>query len=126
MRKISSAFAFALMMAVAVQSQTPAPSLPLGQGRPETPGITRTTLKDDAKSTVTRVHFKPAAAEPPHTHPYDVILVPVISGTVEITIAGKKLTAVKSGDVQFVPRDVVHAVTNTGKEDFELIAIALK
>ena len=71
--------AFVLFVPLASLSQTP-PSQPLGAGRPETPGITRTTLKDDAKSTVTRVHFEPGAAEPPHTHPYDVILVPVITG----------------------------------------------
>ena len=46
--------------------------------------------------------------------------------TVDVTIGDKKLTAVKSGDVQFVPRDVTHQVMNTGKQDFELIAIALK
>ena len=53
------------------------PVLPLGGDRPETPGITRTTLRDDAKSMVTRVHFEPGAAEPPHTHAVDVILVVV-------------------------------------------------
>ena len=126
MRKAVSVFVLALVLPVAAASQTKAPSLPLGQGRPETAGITRTVLKDDAKSTVTRVQFKPGAAEPPHTHPYDVILVPVVAGTVDVTIGDKKLTAVKSGDVQFVPRDVTHQVMNTGKQDFELIAIALK
>jgi quercetin dioxygenase-like cupin family protein len=64
--------------------------------------------------------------EPPHTHPYDVILVPVVAATVDITIGENKVAAVKSGDVQFIPRDVTHQVTNTGKQDFELIAIALK
>lgn len=126
MRKIASAFAVVLVLSVAVWSQTKAPSVPLGQGRPDTAGITRTTLKDDAQSTVTRVHFNPGAAEPPHTHPYDVILVPVTAGTIEFTVGGKKVTAVKPGDVQFVPHDVMHALTNTGKQDFELIAIALK
>ncbi len=126
MRRTASVFALALVLPVVASSQTKAPSLPLGQGRPETAGITRTVLKDDAKSTVTRVRFEPSAAEPPHTHPYDVILVPVVAGTVEFTIGDKKVTAVKSGDVQFVPRDVTHQVTNTGKQNFELIAIALK
>ena len=34
--------------------------------------------------------------------------------------------AVKSGDVQFIPRNVTHQLANTGTQDFELIAIALK
>ena len=126
MRKAASALALVFVLQTAPSSQTKAPSLPLGQGRPDTAGITRTVLKDDAKSTVTRVQFRPGAAEPPHTHPYDVILVPVVAATVEVTIGEKKVAAVKSGDVQFIPRDVTHQVTNTGKQDFELIAIALK
>ena len=124
--KIVLVFVLALVLPIVGWSQTKAPSLPLGQGRPEVPGITRTTLKDDAKSTVTRVHFKPGAAEPPHTHPYDVIIVPVIAATIQFTIGDRKVTAVKSGDVQFIPRDVTHQLMNTGKQDFELIAIALK
>jgi quercetin dioxygenase-like cupin family protein len=126
MRKAAFAFAFALVVPIVASSQTQAPSLPLGQGRPDIPGITRTTLKDDAKSTVTRVRFKPGAAEPPHTHPYDVILVPVMAGTIDLTIGDRKVAAVKSGDVQFVPREVTHHLTNTGRQDFELIAIAVK
>jgi quercetin dioxygenase-like cupin family protein len=126
MPKIVWTFALMLVLGTAASSQTPAPSLPLGQGRPETPGITRTTLKDDAKAAVTRVQFKPGAAEPPHTHPYDVILVPVVAGSVTITIGSQKMTAVKAGEVQFVARDVTHAVANTSSQDFELIAIALK
>ena len=126
MRRMAVVSALALVIPIALSAQTKAPSLPLGAGRPEVPGITRTTLKDDAKSTVTRVHFKPGAAEPPHTHPYDVIIVPVLAGTIEFTIGDKKVTTVKPGDVQFVPRDVLHHLTNTGKQDFELIAIALK
>jgi quercetin dioxygenase-like cupin family protein len=126
MRRIAVVHALALLIPIFASAQTKAPSLPLGQGRPEVAGITRTTLKDDAKSTVTRVHFKPGAAEPPHTHPYDVIIVPVVAGTITFTIGDKKVTAVKSGDVQFVPREVTHQLANTGKQDFEIIAIALK
>jgi len=126
MRKTAWAFALVLVFQVAGSSQAPVPSVPLGRGRPETPGVTRTTLKDDAKSTTIRVHFIAGAAEPPHTHPYDIIIVPVISGNVTVTIGDKKLTAVKSGDVQFVPRDVVHSVANTSGKEFELVSVAIK
>jgi quercetin dioxygenase-like cupin family protein len=127
MRHTAVLFAVALLVSIVAGAQTKAPPVPLtGPGRPETPGITRTALKDDAKTTVTRVHFKPGAAEPPHTHPYDVILVPVMPGTLDLAIGDKKVTSVKSGDVQFVPKDVTHHLTNAGRQDFELIAIALK
>ena len=126
MRKIAWAFALVLVTQVTGSSQAPVPSLPLGQGRPETPGITRTTLKDDAKSTTIRVHFKAGAVEPPHTHPYDIIIVPVVAGNVTITNGSQKLTSVKAGDVQFVARDVVHSVANTSGQEFELISVAIK
>jgi len=103
------------------------PSVGLGaQGRAETPGITRTTLKDDPKTTVTRVHFNPGALEPPHTHPYDVMIVAVTSGPVDFGIADKTIRDLKAGDVQFVPRDTIHHFGNAGREPFEVIAIAIK
>jgi len=126
MRKIAWAFALILVLQVAGSTQAPVPSVPLGQGRPETPGVTRTTLKDDAKSTVIRVHFNVGAAEPPHTHPYDIIIVPVVSANVTITNGSQKLTSVKAGDVQFVARDVVHGVANTSGQEFELVSVAIK
>jgi len=128
MRRLALLLCFVVPFSLAGSAQAPpaAPSLPLGQGRPDTEGITRTTLKDDAKSTVTRVRFAPGATEPPHTHPYDVILVPVTSGPVDVGNGATTLTTWKAGEVQFVPKDVTHHVGNRGTVPFELIAIALK
>jgi quercetin dioxygenase-like cupin family protein len=114
-----------LLLAFTAAAQTPAP-LPLGAGRPDVEGIKRTQLRDDATVTVTRVHFAPGAAEPPHTHATDVILVPVIAGSVDFTNGAAKVTALKPGEVQFVTKNVTHALKNTGKQPFELIAIAVK
>ena len=55
-----------------------------------------------------------------------MILVPVLPGTLDLAIGDRRVTTVKSGDVQFVPKDVTHHLMNAGQEDFELIAIALK
>jgi quercetin dioxygenase-like cupin family protein len=101
-------------------------SVDLAKGRPATPGITRTTIRDDSKVAVTRVRFAPGAVELPHTHPYDVMLVPLMSGAVNLQIGDKKITSVKNGEVQFVPHDVTHFLGNTGKTAFELIAIGVK
>ena len=117
---------FALLVPAATAPQAAQAPLPLGAGRPEVPGITRTTIRDDAKSTVTRVHFAAGAFEPPHTHATDVILVPVTAGTLELVIGARTVADVKPGDVQFVPRDVTHHLKNTGRQPFELIAIAVK
>jgi len=101
-------------------------SVDLAGNRPATPGVTRTTLKDDAKYSVTRVVFAPGAGEVPHTHPYDIMIVPVKSGPAVIMIGDRKTTSVKAGEVQFVPRDVVHSVTNTGTVEFEVITVGIK
>jgi quercetin dioxygenase-like cupin family protein len=119
----ASILALALLVPSLVRAQAP---VDLANGRAARPGITRTTIKDDAKVAVTRVRFAPGAAEVPHTHPYDVILVPLVSGVVTVQIGDKKITSVKSGEVQFVPHDVTHFVANTGKTTFELIAIGVK
>lgn len=101
-------------------------SVDLTGNRPATPGITRTTLKDDAKYSVARVTFAPGAGEVPHTHPYDIIITAVRTGPAVIMVGDRKTTAVKSGEVHFVPRDVVHSVTNTGTVEFEVITVGIK
>lgn len=126
MRRAVFVFAFLLIGSLVGSSQTVTPTLPLGTGRPAVPGITRTTLKDDAKVTVTRVHFAPGASEPVHTHPYDIVLVTVIAGPVDWTVADRRVTQLGVGDVQFVARDVPHQLRNTGRGPFEMIAIAAK
>jgi quercetin dioxygenase-like cupin family protein len=95
-------------------AQQGAASVPLGQGRPETPGVTRSQLKDDAKSLVVRVRCVPGAKEPPHMHPYDIILVPVTVGTVDLNVGGKSVSTCYFGDVQFIPRNTTHYLANTG------------
>ena len=115
--------ALALLVPPVVGAQAP---VDLANGRTARPGITRTTIKDDAKVAVTRVRFAPGAAEVAHTHPYDVMLVPLMSGPVTMQIGDTKITSVKSGEVQFVPHDVTHFVANTGKTAFELIAVGVK
>jgi len=101
-------------------------SVDLTGNRPATPGITRATLKDEAKYSVARVTFAPGAGEVPHTHPYDIIIIPVKTGPAVIMVGDSKTTSVKSGEAQFVPHDVVHSVTNTGTTEFEVITVGIK
>lgn len=97
-----------------------------GAARPQTPGITRTTLADDAKKTVTRVEIIPGAGEPPHTHATEMVLIPVTDGSVEWNVNGKIVTSLKAGEALFVPANTTHSLKNTGKQKFEAISIAVK
>ncbi len=117
-------FVVGLMMPLAAVPQ--APSVPLGTGRPDIQGITRTQIRDDAKSTVTRVRFLPDALEPPHTHPYDVILVPLTDGKVDLAIGDMQISTLKAGEVQFIPKNTPHHLGNAGGTPFEIIAIGIK
>lgn len=101
-------------------------SVPLGAGRPETPGVERTPLRDDAQSSVVRVNFAAGAKEPPHTHGHDVLLIPLGNFDVEFNIGGTIVTRLRAGEVQFVPRDVTHSLVNTGRAGMSFITVALK
>lgn len=126
MRVISFVVALSALIS-AGQTQSPqAPSVPLGTDRPATPGITRTTLRDDAKSAITRVRFAPDALETPHTHPYDIIIVPVTTATVDFRMGDQRVTRFEPGQIQFVPRETVHSLANKGDGPFELIVVGVK
>jgi len=124
----------ALTAAVACSDASPPPPSGGSDGppaldlatRPAVDGITRTTLRDDAQMTVTRVHFAPGAAEPVHTHPFDIMVVPLQSGSVDLVLGEETIRGLGLGDVQFVPSGVSHQLANVGEVPFELIAIALK
>lgn len=110
---------------------SPSPSavpveLPLGAGRPEVEGITRTVLSDDAVRTVTRVRFAPGAGEVPHTHPFELLVVPLTTGSVDWVLGDSRVGTLAGGDVQFVPAGVTHQLRNPGTEPYEVVAIAVK
>ncbi len=115
--------ALALIVPTLVGAQS---SVGLAGGRPATPGVTRTTIKDDEKVAVARVTFAPGATEVPHTHPYDIMIIPVSSGPVVLLIGDRKITSLQAGEVQFVPRDVTHSLGNAGETLFEIITVAVK
>lgn len=94
-----------------------APRLDLAN-RPAVDGITRTTIRDDARVTVTRVHFAPGAAEPVHTHPFELMIVPVRDGAVTWVVGDRTTSRLEAGAVQFAPANVPHQLANTGGEPF--------
>ena len=72
-------------------------------------------MLDNAEARVTRVEFAAGAREPVHSHPFDLAVVPLTAGRLEVRIGEKVETrAYSPGDPMFLPRDIPHAVANAG------------
>ena len=101
-----------LLFALAVaQAQAP-PSRPAGTARVD---LQRHDLSIPGREVLqVLVSFAPGSSFPRHKHPGEEIIY-VTQGTLEYEVAGKWVT-VKAGEVLFVPKGVVHAARNTGKE----------
>jgi beta-alanine degradation protein BauB len=91
------------------------------------PGITRSPGLDNAEARVTRVSFAPGAREPIHMHPFDLVVVPLTPGRVEVRL-GDDVTVVDyaAGDAIFLPRDVPHAVSNVDEKPFDVLSVGIK
>jgi len=100
-----------------------------GEQPPSDPpkGITRKPVLDNAQARATHVTFAAGAREPVHMHPYDLVLVQLTPGRVELLLGPD--TTVKDmavGDVIFLPRDVPHAVASRAEQPFELMSVGVK
>ena len=91
------------------------------------PGITRAPLLENAETRVTHVKFAPSAREPVHTHPFDLVVVQLTPGRVEVRV-GKDVSTREyaAGEVIFLPRDVPHAVSNVDRGSFEILSVGIK
>lgn len=102
---------------LAVAALAAATPLAAEQARPA--GSTRTDLQQHDLSLSgwearqIRVDFAPGASFPRHTHPGEEIIY-VLQGTLEYDVDGKPPLVLKTGDVLFVPKGVVHAARNVG------------
>jgi quercetin dioxygenase-like cupin family protein len=91
------------------------------------PGMTRVPVLDNAEARVTRVGFAPGAREPVHQHPFDLVLVLLTPGRVEVRLADAVTTKdYAAGDVIYLPRDVPHAVAHAAGAAFEIYSIGIK
>jgi quercetin dioxygenase-like cupin family protein len=106
------------------------PNRPAAPAAPPTeapPGITRTTLIDNADVRVVRVRFAPGSREPIHTHPNDLVTVQLTPGTFDIVVGSATTSGPHpAGFTKFLPRDVSHAYISTDSESFDLLSISIK
>ncbi|MBI4264169.1 MAG: hypothetical protein HY657_07325 [Acidobacteria bacterium] len=84
---------------------------------PLPPGVTRTGVLDNPEVTAARLEFAPAAREMVHTHPYDLVVVPLTSSRLEVQIGnGKETKEYAVGEAVFIARNEPHAVANLGAD----------
>jgi quercetin dioxygenase-like cupin family protein len=103
-----------------VRGRTGAPPQPL-------PGLSRTSLLDNSDVVVTRLEFEPEVREPLHTHPYDLLVVPITSGRIDMQVGDKKtMHTYAIGESIFIPRGVPHTGANAGTAPFRVLGIAIK
>lgn len=121
--------AFDVVTVAIKPTRTPAPAAPATDAPP---GITRTTVLDNAETRVVRVQFAPGGREPVHTHPYDLLTIQLSRGRVEIlagspsAIADRTIADREPGFVRFLPRDVPHAYASADTGPFEILSVSIK
>jgi quercetin dioxygenase-like cupin family protein len=95
--------------------------------QPVPAGITRTPVLDNSDARVTRVTFAAKAREPVHSHPFDLVVVPLTAGRLEVRIGDKADTRdYATGEPMFLPRDIPHAVSNAGAASITVFSVGIK
>ena len=83
---------------------------------------------DNERTRVTEFRFAPGATTGFHRHEYDYVVVPLTSGTLEITGSdgSKSLSDLKSGISYSRPVGVEHDVKNANDYEFVFIEVEFK
>lgn len=94
----------------------------VGSRTTSAPGITRRVTVDERTVQVVRSTYQPGAVEPLGPHSFDVVIVPLSPGRMEVTVAGKSIPW-KSGEAFFIGRGVEHRLANNGRTAVDFISI---
>lgn len=91
------------------------------------PGIVRKQVLDNPQARAMRVIFSPGAREPVHMHPYDLVVVQLTPGRMEVLLGpATSVNDYPAGEVIFLPRDVPHAVSSRHDAPFEFLSVTVK
>lgn len=95
--------------------------------QPSPAGITRSPVLDNQDARVTRVEFAPQAREPVHAHPFDLVVVPLTAGRLEVRVGERVETRdYAPGEPIFLPRDITHTVSNVGGAPITVFSVGIK
>jgi quercetin dioxygenase-like cupin family protein len=116
--------AFDVVTVAIKPDRTPAASAPVTE---PPPGITRQVILDNLETRVTKVTFAASAKEPMHTHPFDLVVVQLTAGRMDVQNGDARGTkAYAPGEVVFVPRNVSHAFASTEERPIDLMSVTIK
>ena len=88
------------------------------------PGVNRRLVIDEKTVQVARSTYESGAHETPGSHSFDVVIVPLSAGNMQVEIGGKTV-AWKVGEPFFIPRGIKHSLANEGKTAVDLISIRI-
>jgi mannose-6-phosphate isomerase-like protein (cupin superfamily) len=88
------------------------------------PGITRRLVIDQRTVQVVRSTYQPGAVEPRGPHGFDVVIVPLSQGDMNVKIAGKTVEW-KIGEPSFISRGIEHDIANVGKVPLDFVSIRI-
>lgn len=104
--------------------RTPPGSVPMSAAPT---GVTRDVVLENDEARVTRVRFSPGAREADHVHPYDLLLVALSGGRLELRLgATREVEDRPPGYVWFLPRNISHAAVNGAAAPIEFLSIGIK
>ncbi len=87
--------------------------IPSGRGDADS-GVHRVRLVQQRSVEILRVTREPGSIEPAGTHPFDVVIVPLGLGRMDLTVGGKRVGEWKVGQAFFIPRNTEHHFANVG------------
>jgi quercetin dioxygenase-like cupin family protein len=62
-----------------------------------------------------------------HSHPYDLVVVPLTAGRIELRLGERVETRdYSAGEPVFLPRDAPHAVANASGARLEILSVGIK
>jgi quercetin dioxygenase-like cupin family protein len=86
-----------------------------------------TVQVDNEWTRVTEWRFAPGAATGWHRHEFDYLVVPLVSGIVQLEEpGGERTVAMKAGASYSRPAGIEHDVINAGQEEYAFIEVEFK
>lgn len=94
---------------------------------PPSTAIENTPLFANDRVSAIKLSFPPGARESLHAHPFDIVVIQLTPGEVELVLDGKESSgAIMPGVVTYIPAQMVHSAGNVGSTPFDMVVLALR